>query len=424
MEYKFKQKLLNNSNLVYSYNDFSLDAIKEKETGLVQGNEAELKFNIDKIDHKFKNSLFNTLLTKDLETVVVDNTDTVRYKLVPTLIDYWAYLLKNKKMSFLVTVIDPVANQELKLSTADLFKLFTLTLYKLNNQTLTEFPSYTIGRVFKPTLPDTDKLLQAFYKKYYWFKSTIDEIKHNVPAYTNTITSYQFQQFVSSIYTYNIALWLFLTNLDDKDTAGQFELLISRLNTSETYSFNNETPTAFLNRIGLPNFFNYPDSALETLSGNILDNVYDGRLAFLNRYKYIQKALTEIFKKFNSYTVQVIDTYTSTTPLLVGPRDVRLTLTKDSQDKLFGFNTVDVNVNMKYKLKDSSKVEFNSRVNGTNKFSSKHVLPITLMNKIQSRGINKVTITFKPPTILNLNTGNWIVNQSSDDDLMFLAFNN
>jgi hypothetical protein len=195
-------------------------------------------------------------------------------------------------------------------------------------------------------------LLKSFYKKYYWFKSTIDEIKHNIPTYTNTITSYQFQQFVSSIYTYNIALWLFLTNLDDKDTAGQFELLISRLNTSDTYSFNNETPNAFLNRIGLPNFFNYPDSALETLSGNILDNVYDGRLAFLNRYKYIQKALTDIFKKFNSYTVQVIDTYTSTTPLLVGPRDVRLTLTKDEQDKLFNFNIVDVNVNMKYNLKD------------------------------------------------------------------------
>lgn len=423
VNYKFKQRLLNDANLVYAYNDFSLDDIKVKEANLADGNNDELTYNATAIDHKFKNSLFNTLLTKDLETVIVDNTDTVRYKLVPTLIDYWAYLLKTKKMSYLVTVVDPVANEELKLSTKDLFKLFTLTLYKLNGQTLTEFPPYTIGRVFKPTLPSTDDLLATFYRKEYWFTSTIDEIRHNVPAYTNTITSFQFQQFVSSVYQYNIALWLFLTNLDDKDTNGQFELLMDRLNTSEVYTFNDETPEFFLKRIGLDNLLSYDDSALTTLSGAILDNVYDGRLGFLNKYKYIQQALIDVFKKFNSYTVQVIDTYTSTTPLLVGPKDVRVTVSVDAQDKLFTYNAVNLNVEMAYKVKETAEIMVSDSVQTASGQTNSYHIPFGLMNDIESHNVKKVDINLRTIGINSLTNPDWVVSQSSDDDLQFLVFN-
>lgn len=423
VEYKFKQKLLNDSNLVYAYNDFTLDDIREKELGLAPGNEDELKFNTENIDHKFKNSLFNTLLTKDLETVIVDNTDTVRHKLIPTLIDYWAYLLKHKKMSYLVTVIDPVGNQELKLSTADLFKLFILTLYKLNGQEVTAFPPYRIQRVFKPTLSTTEELLQPFYRKQYWFKETIDEIRYNVPAYTNTITSFQFQQFVSSIYRYNIALWLFLTNLDDKDTNGQFELLVDRLNTSEVYTFDNETPEFFLKRVGLENLFNYDNAALETLAGTILDKVYDSRLEFLNRYKYIQKALVDVFKKFNSYTVQIIDTYKSTTPLLVGPKDLRMSVSVDSHNKNYSLNLIDLKIEPKYSWKERAEIRMNNRVHATCKNVSSYHVPTTLGLKVSANHVRKTTINLRSIGVINLGKSNWIITPSSDEDLQFLALN-
>ena len=423
-EYKFQQRLLNDANLVYAYNDFTLDDIKDKEAGLVPGNEDQWKYNTKDIDRKFKNSLFNTLLTKDLETVIVDNTDTVRYKLVPTLIDYWAYLLKHKKMSYLVTVVDPVANQELKLSTKDLFKLFTLTLYKLNGHVLKEFPPYTITRVFKPTLPSTEELMQLMYRKHYWFKDTIDDIRHYVPAYTNTITSFQFQQFVSSVYQYNMALWLFTSNLDDQHTNGQFEMVIDRLHTEEVYEFNNETPEFFLKRIGLEHLFDYDDGALETLTGAILDKVYDSRLEFLNRYKYIQKALIDVFKKFNSYTVQIIDTYKSTTPILAGPKDVRVTLTKDENDKQYVIHPSDIEITQKFAVKDSVEVTaHNNQVQGNHGYSSSHHLSNALGSTVQASDKRKVTVRLNPIGVISLGNRDWIVTPSSEEDLRFLAFN-
>lgn len=122
--YNFNQYLLNNKNLPYSVNTFTLEDIKDKEYKLVPGNQKEYDYNIDKIDFKFKNTIYNNLLTKDLETSIIDNTDTVRYKLIPTLIDYWAYLIKNNSIDFIVTINNPVVNTNIVLNTRDLFKLF------------------------------------------------------------------------------------------------------------------------------------------------------------------------------------------------------------------------------------------------------------------------------------------------------------
>lgn len=423
-EYKFKQKLLNNSNFVYSYNDFTLEDIKNKEYNLAPSNTKELEYNLSNIDFKFKNSLFNSLLTKDLEAVIVDNTDTVKYKLIPTLIDYWGYLLKTNKINFLVTILDPVSNKELKLYTGDLFKLFTLTLYKLNQRELDYFPDYTVQRVYKSTLPDTNYLLSLCYKKYYWYKDTIDEIKHYIPSYTNTITSYQFQQYISYIYKNNIALWLFLNNLDDKDSNGQFELIIDRLHTSDTYSFNDETPVDFLKRIGLEDLYNYNEQSLSTLSFSILNNLYDNKLSFLNKYKYIQQALIDVFKKFNSYTIQIIDTYKTTSPILSGNKDNRVTISEDKLIKSYLFNNYLLNVDMDYKIKKHHDVEQNVDTNASYSYFNKTNIPITNFTTTEYKQINKVFINFKTKILNNLGNNDWIINQSSDSDLEFLAINN
>lgn len=423
INYKFKQKLLNDANLVYSTKDFTLEDIKNKEYSLAQSNPKELTYNLDKIDLTFKNSLFSSLLTKDLETVIVDNTDTVKYKLIPTLLDYWAYLLKHNKIKFLVTVLDPVSNKELRLSTSDLFKLFTIILYKTNNQEIKEFQPYTIQRVYKPELPETNTLLKAFYRKYYWFKDTIDQIKISIPSYTNTITSFQFQQFVSSIYKLNIGLWSFLSNLDDKDTNGQFDLLIGRLHTSEVYTFNDTTPEAFLKDIGLENIYKYTPEALDSLMYSILNNLYDNRLDFLNYYKYVQKALIEVFKKFNSYTVQIIDVYESGSPILAGVKDRRVVVSEDKEFSSYFIPKPILNVETYYKIKDKDTLSFNTDVYSKFKYFSKINVSINSGANVKTKIFNKVVVNFNTKVLNSLGNSTPTVNQSSDEDLLFLALN-
>lgn len=423
IKYRCNQKLLNKADLVYSPNDFSLDNIKAKEVGLTHGNPKELTYNIKTIDHKFKNSLFSTLLTKDLETIIVDNTDTVRHKLIPTLIDYWAYLLKTNKMNYLVTIVDPVTNNELKLTTKDLFKLFVIVLYKSNNVQLTEFPDYCIKRVFKENIPTTQQLIGMCYNPQYWYHDTINEIRDSIPAYSFITTSSQCQEYISSIYNLNIGIWLLTCNYSDKDINGQFEYMIERMCRSDTYTFNNETVEDFLIRIGVSDLMTYDSSAMESMSYSILNNLYDNKLDFINSYKTIQKALVEVFKKFNSYTIQLINDYYSSSPVLCGPKDTRCSVSEDINSRLYYYDFFKLNVDMGYKIHLKETLELQEIINHGFRYLEKYELELLPKLEFGTKSTSKVDLLFNNKVVNDLGGSVWMVNQSSDDQLEFLALN-
>lgn len=421
IKYRLNQRLLNNANLVYSPNDFSLDNIKDKEFNLTNGNNKELTYNINKIDSHFKNSLFNTLLSKDLETIIIDNTDTVKYKLIPIIIDYWAYLLKSNKINFLVTVVDPVTNTELKLSTKDLFKLFIVVLYKLNKAQLTEFPSFYIERVFKDTIPTNEELLSTCYRKQYWFHETLDNIRTNIPPYGWITTSSQYQEYISNIYKLNIGLWSLLTNFSDKDINGQFEYMIEKMHKWDTYTFDNEPVDVFLIRIGISDLLTYDEVALGSLSFSILNNIYDNKLNFINSYQLIQKALVDIFKKFNSYTVQVINDYYSSSPILTGPKDIRYSISEDINSRVFYYDFFKLNVGMGYTVNNHNEIQFTENIKHSYSYLQHQEIDIIPDMLFNSKSIEKVNVLFNNKVLNDLGDSNWIVNQSTDDQLEFLA---
>lgn len=424
MKYRFKQKLLNNANFVYSYNDFELQDIIDKEIPLVQSNEKELYFNQSQTDSAFKNMLYSTLLTKDIESIVVDNTDTVEHKLIPTLVDYWVYLLKTNQMRFLVTVLDPVTNKELRLTTQDLFKLYTLALYHKHKQTPTVFPSYFIQRVYKPTLPSTKELLSKFYKKLHYHPQIVDQIRQSVPKYTQVITSYQFEQFITSIYKVNIGLWLHNTNLDDRDDIGQFNNLVENLHHSQVYHTNDETPQEFLNRINMTHLTSYLETSTDDLLYAILNNLFDNRLGFLSKYKAIQSSMIEVFKKFNSYTVQLINNYTQPTTLIVGEYAPTPTVSKDEENTLTFADIVLPNYEAYLQVTEKQSFTMDLTITASDiqqTFVTADVVPDIDVGHTQD---NSVEVYFNTVTVNGLDQQDWIVSESSDEDLKFLAFNN
>lgn len=423
IKYRFNQKLLNKAALVYSPNDFSLDNLKTKEFNLTHSNPKELTYNIKTINHRFNSSLFSCLLTKDLETIIVDNTDTVRHKLIPTIIDYWAYLLKTNKINYLVTVVDPITNTELKLTTKDLFKLFVIVLYQSNHMSITQFPDYHIDRVFKENLPTTQELIGMCYKPKYWYHDTLEDIKNHIPAYSFVTTSSQCQEYISSIYKLNIGLWLLTCNYSDVDVNGQFEYMIERMCMRSKYTFNDETVENFLIRIGIDGLQTYDASALENMMFSILNNLYDNKLDFINSYKLIQKALVDVFKKFNSYTVQLINDYYSSSPMLAGHKDIRCGVSEDVNSRAYYYDFFKLNVDMGYKISNKENVEFNEIVKHGYSYLEHHDIDVVPKAEFGSKSINKVDVLFNNKVVNDLGGSTWIVNQSSDDQLEFLALN-
>lgn len=326
MNYRFNQVLMNDANLVFDPNDFTLEELRDREVDLLEGNVKEYEFNESKIDLTNRNSLDAYLITKDLEINLVDNTNDVKHKLIPTIIDYWGHLLSLGKHNFLATVIDPVTNTEYNLNSRDMFKLFTIVLHKQNNETLTYFPDFVANRVYKSPLPTQEELSSVFYKPGYTLSQLTNQIRMAVPSYSNIDSPYSYNLFITKIYNLNLGLWLFISNQGDKDLNAQLDMVVENLHRPSVYSFNNEEPENFLRRIGFLDVVTYNEKTLTEVLSNILNAISYNKIGELGRNKLVQEALVQVFKQFNSYTTQIIDKYFSSESILANLKSPLYTL--------------------------------------------------------------------------------------------------
>lgn len=321
--YAYRQKLLNTKPLGYSQEDKGLDILKQKEYTLAPGNAAVYDRAYELIDRQNKLALTASLLTKDLETVLIDETDTVKHKLLDVLTDYWAYMIKTNQMSFLVDYVDPVSNVVKRLNTKDLFKAYVLCLFRSQGYSLTAFPEYRIKRVFRQVLPTTAQLFSFFYDKRLDYPGYLNEVISAVPAYRYLTTSYEFSEFVTKIYNLNIGLWSLTSNYSDINTYGQMSYAIEAMHQTDLYTFNDETIEEFIERVGIKDVRAYTTEQARSMIFGLLDNLFDQKLTYQNRLKLLQKSLGEVFFKFNSYTVQLINNYYSDNSIVAGIKDTR-----------------------------------------------------------------------------------------------------
>lgn len=327
VDYVFKQKLLNDKNLVHQKLDYDLDYIESKETLLAPSNRKEYEFNKKLIDKKLKNSLFSSLLTKDLETILIDETDSVQNKLLDTVTDYWAYLVKNNLVDFLTDVTDPHTNKTVKLNARDLFKFYVLTLYTSQGVSIDTFPLYRIKKVFNPVKPARQQLEGYFFDMRFEYKARLSEIIDVIPSYRYLMTGYEFSEFISDIYKVNIGLWHMLSNLSDAHSEGQFAKVLDVITIYEDFVFDEETVEEFISRVGVADPRKYSRDVAGEYTFDVMDAAFDRRLSYLRRLENLQKALADVFFNFNSYTVQLVNNYYNTSPILAGIKDRRYTHT-------------------------------------------------------------------------------------------------
>ena len=321
--YVYNQKLLNNKNLVYNTVDYQLSHLKSKETPLAPSNLKEYQYNEATIDRKNKNSLISTLLTKDLESILIDETDSVKNQLLGNVTDYWAYLVKHNLVNFLVTTTDPVTNVTVRLNTADAFKLYTICLHATQGVEVETFPTYRIQRVFREEVPTPTQLGKYFFDLRWDHKQELKMICDAIPMYRPILTSYEFGEYASHIYKLNIGLWHLLTNHSDGHTEGQMAMVHSLLNKTEDFTFTDESVDEFLFRTGVRDPRKYARKTLELYTFAILDEVFDRKFSYIKRLKKLQQALTEVFSNFNSYSVQFINNYFEDAAILAGVKDRR-----------------------------------------------------------------------------------------------------
>jgi len=419
-DYAFTKRLFNNENLI-PYN-YSINEIETKETLLLPDNSKYIIDVHNDIDIKFKSSILSKYPTKDLETIMYEYTDNVKYKLMQTILDYSAYFCKYNLITTTIRIPN-ISNSYLYiLNFQDVFKLLMVLIYRINGINIINFQPYKINRVKKEILPTNTFLNGLLFKNKYYYNNEINILKSNFITYPTIVSITQFYEFVNYQYLLDIGLWSYISNIGTADDSGQFEMIIDKMFKSELYNINDETIDQFVARTSIDELVNYDYKSSLTLFTNIINLVYDDKYTNLFNLEFVQKALVNIFHQFTSYTTQLISEHTVSNLTLTESKSCKYTMTIDQHESLY-YSKTNLNVVNTYSYSDRLPMYLNTIYNKKENYFSKLEVftPNLIFNAIH---VNKNNI------FIYLSSNNimvtpvvFLVSPSSQIDLEFLAMN-
>lgn len=305
--YTFRQERLNKKPLLYFQQPFLLPDMVEKETMVAPRNGEVYDRTLASVDDRLTETLDRKLLTKDIETIFIDYADSVKWKLIPTLISNFAQLTKQDQIRFRTSFVDIATNNRFELTSVDCLKFINYLLVQLSCEMPNFFPALPIIHVYKDTPPSLAKLRTFCYNDSYRLRSIAQSFLDVLPNHGVFHSTAKFEAYISQVYRLGIAEWLFLSNRHNLDDQAQLTAMFGFCSFDSFYVFDNETPTVFFDRTGLPTMDSKEtaEAALERL----LDGMFNSKLKYLFNNKETQEAMVSTMKCFKSYSTQFMTDY-------------------------------------------------------------------------------------------------------------------
>lgn len=421
IEYRFVQKLLNDDNLVFDTRDYSLSEIADKEATVEPGNVKEYFFHSDEIDFKNQQSLEARLATKDLEISIVDNSEDVKHKLLPTTLDYWAQSLNLGINNHLVNFTDPIRGYELSLDSGDAFKLFTVLLHLQAGQRIETIPDYYISRVIRPQLPSNAELLNRLYKISPRLRNMVDDIRVATPRYSNIDSVSDFNNYVLARYKYNLGTWLYLSNIGDKHTNAQMEMVIEQLHYNTIHYQDSENVGDFIRRISFPEVMDYTQDQLFTALTGLIKTVSMDLASSLERNKHVQNTLIEVLDKFKSYSTQIINQYNASEATLTNLEFPYFTLDDSAADNHIYYDLKPPIVNLFNSITNLCYAEVLVEVQASSSSYGEIEVDIGGDSNYDGGIVSDIIVNLMVPSSINEENADWVITPADQDHLLFLS---
>ena len=286
---------------------FSLDDLYNIESPLVYGNEDYLDIHKDDITTKLKLSTSNVLQTKDLESKMVDISDSVPFPLDEVLLSLWATLIDNNLYNAIVTFKDPKTSENISIEAKDAFiymQYITLKSLGISTVNIPDFLNLRHIRTPKPLLAE---LLYFVDKSLENVNTSAVDIRSNFPDISLLHSTSSFFDLGKKIFDECLRHWYIISHTEDlyervyveNVSLSMFEVKLIKLA---------ETPTSVSSFLSSRNLreYDYTYQEAQVLIQNIFNSATGLNIDSTKLLKNIQRAMIGIMKTLSSYTVQYI----------------------------------------------------------------------------------------------------------------------
>lgn len=369
-DYSFKKREIRETKTPLSKETYSLDDIINKEIRAYPQNKGYYDLYRNSIKDRFDYSLYSNIKTKNLESIFLNESSSVKYPLIDVVIDSMFHTAGLDKLKPLIPFTNKASSIEYNVPVEDALKLFSMVTYLLMDINLLDpasyesgveahFPDYLCKRVLRqpnelhPASFYIDKMIKPEIGLREVIQSVIDN-SFEIPIINSTEG---FKDHVSKTYLIELAYWLFETNESALWTNGNLRWFFPNVHKEYLYEFDDEKPDEFMTRIGIYDLDRYDRKALTDLMLAIINGFTYNLLEEMATIVDIQKALTRIFNRFKSYTVRVVSDQVSNDSYVLGHGDVRCQMNSIGAMYYIEPHRVDIYIENEYIINPSTQEE-------------------------------------------------------------------
>ena len=331
---------------------FELDDLYSIEDPLVYGNKDYLDTHNNKISEKLKLSLSNVLQTKDLESKMVDISDSVPFPLDEVLLYLWATMIDKGLYNAIVTFKDPKTSENISIEAKDAFiymQYITLKSLGISTVNIPDFVNLRSVRSPKPLLAE---LLYFVDKSLINVVNAAVDIRNNFPDLTLTHSTSSFFNLGKNIFDECLRHWYIISHTEDLYERAYVENVALSMFETRLVTLVDQPTTveSFLTSRNLREY-DYTYKEAEVLIQSIFNAATGLDIDNSKLLKNIQKAMIAIMKTLSSYTVQYITDINDSDIIPLNWSAVRLgNIVEDSGEYIYlpeGVFIVDTNSNCK-----------------------------------------------------------------------------
>ena len=306
--YVLRKKPINTQYNIPEKDFFSLDEVLQKEYDTAPYNEIYSRYHRDRIDIEITNSPSSVVQTKDLESSMVDRTDSRPYRLEDVLIDHWAFLCQHGSYrKVYVTHKDVMTGELISLSSKDAFIYFMYALAYYAGEALEIIPSWYATKIVRHPRPTVESLVKNIPASHMPQGNLAQTILNRFIRYENTNSRLKFYRWSKTVYNQYLEHVGIISNCQSPITRGSVKMLCDRLTMGVDVVFD-ETGMRYDNWLGQRGLSleGYGRDDVAKLIKNLIEGSTGHRVDETKLLKNIQRAMIGILRQLSSYSIQLI----------------------------------------------------------------------------------------------------------------------
>lgn len=318
-EYQFKKLPLNTAYNSPDKNYYDVSDLMAKEAKLVVGNPEFIKYQQAAIDNQFRNSPSSVLETKDLESSMLDYTNSQKVPLTTVLFDHWIWLSHKGYYHAAVSFKDPRTSEDQTIFSDDAVIYWLYIMSKGLGAPLLQVPTYQALRVQRLVPPTVDQLMAVVDTTLIPDTTLATWLLAHQPTLVNCHSVSAFLKLGVKIYEAELRHWYLTARTEHMYERAIVENMINQLYSDEPIVFAaaRQPMADWLREKSLPDTDYSVTECLE-LMGNIFNAATGYSVDPTQVIGNIQNAMLSIMAQLSSYSIQFIQEI-NTNPIVLVP---------------------------------------------------------------------------------------------------------